>query len=147
MTDPLLATRFPCLGDLPAEQRTEAFVLASWQEPRAVRMRLADALADLPSIRGVYDLGKPTMAPELALKQGRSSTCWLTRHPDLRQARDKNVGVLLVECTGFQDAEGYLNMRWRIEIVEEPELRVGMAREAAARAAEKGALRRAEVAG
>ena len=139
--------RFPRFADLPPEQRTEAAIRASWADPPVVRMRLADAEEAARHTRGAYELSKPDICVDLALKRGPEATQWLTREVDVRRSSRPNWAIHLVEVTPLQDAEGHLNMKWQIEVEEEPALRAELVQRAAVRGSLEAAQRRAEAAG
>lgn len=114
-----------------------------------VEVDLAELEEAVRGYRGVYEMSWPTIDGPLALKFGPSSTRWINRKPDFRQAyRPWQEWIRLYEVTPVPHPEGgFLIYSWTLRVRGEPERRRLWLLELAQQQSGRAAAHRMEVAG
>lgn len=143
--EPEIRQTFPSFAELPPELQTHEALQAHHDNPPTIRMKLEDAQREARKVRGVYETSMPTIAAPTCFKFGMEMCQWLGREPDWRKGHrtSQDYPLYLYEVAPVQDERGFLNLRWKIEIVGEAEQRAAFGAQAATRNAVTWRLQRA----
>ena len=143
--EPETRQTFPSFAELPPELQTYEALQAHHDNPPTILMKLEDAQREARKVRGVYETSMPTIAAPTCFKFGMEMCQWLGREPNWRKGHrtSQDYPLYLYEVTPVQDARGFFNLRWKIEIVGEAEQRAAFGAQVSTRNAVAWRLQRA----